>query len=401
LEKFFWWTDEQKQLADEVEEFSRKVTPRLAEARWKQEIPQDIIKEVAKKGWFGALIPKEYGGLDLGCTGCCILVEGLGAVSGFFATTAFGGAHQIVRSGTEEQKRRWLPKIAKGELVGAIALTEPFVGSDASGLETTARREGDVYILNGKKRFVTNLGYADIYMVYARTSDKPEDIAARRHVTGFIVEKGTPGFTIEKINEVCVFDPPTLNGYLNFDNVRVPVENRIGEEGRAFVDVMMRGLNFERLILCAGLLSAIRASLTYAVYSTQRRIQFDRRTFDFESNQYRIADMIMNLKLARLMTYYSAYLVDQGLEPILEATLLKIFVAEANSKAALDAMRCMGGDGVTKFYPVESIFRNIMMNEIGAGSSDIMRRLLTRIATRYKTGLMQEELRAPRRRVHP
>ncbi|MHA1209382.1 MAG: acyl-CoA dehydrogenase family protein, partial [Candidatus Freyarchaeota archaeon] len=198
-----------------------------------------------------------------------------------------------------------------------------------------------------------------------------------------------------------MFDPPTLNGYLNFDNVRVPVENRIGEEGRAFVDVMMRGLNFERLILCAGLLSAIRASLTYAVYSTQRRIQFDRRTFDFESNQYRIADMIMNLKLARLMTYYSAYLVDQGLEPILEATLLKIFVAEANSKAALDAMRCMGGDGVTKFYPVESIFRNIMMNEIGAGSSDIMRRLLTRIATRYKTGLMQEELRAPRRRVHP
>ena len=401
LEKFFWWTEEQKQLADEVEEFGKEIVTRATELRWKEEFPRDLIEKAAKKGWFGALIPKEYGGMGLGCTGCCIIAEGLLPVTTYYATTAFGGAHQIAHSGTEEQKKRWLPRIARGELIGAITLTEPFVGSDASGLETTARREGDEYILNGKKRYITNLGYADIYMVYARTSDNPEDIAARRHLTGFIVEKGMPGFTIEKINELCVYDPPTLNGYLNFDNVRVPVQNRIAEEGKAWNDVLMRGLNFERVIVCAALLGAMRVSLTYAVYSTQRRIQFDQRTFDFESNQYRISDIIMNLKLSRLMTYYSAYLVDQGMDPMMEATLLKIFAAESNSKAAINAMRCMGGDSVTKFYPVEAVFRNIMMNEIGGGSSDVMRILLARMATRYKIGFMLKYLEPPRRRTHP
>jgi len=413
VEEFPWWTKEQRQLAREVEEFSREITPMVEEIDWRAKlgmldgsfpwdpIPQELKKRIAEKGYFGAMIPKEYGGMGLGVTGACIIAEALGPAYGGFVATAFGGTHQIIRHGTKEQKERWLPRIARGKISGAIALTEPFVGSDAAGVETLAVREGDEYVINGKKRFVSNLGYADIYMVYVKTSNKPEDIASYGHMTGLIVEKGTPGFTVEKVTTLCTLDPPELNGYLNFDNVRVPVANRIGEENEAFLGVMVQGLNFERLILCALTLGLMRISLKYAVYITERRIQFGKRTIDFESNQYRIADMIMNLKLARLMTYYSAHLADRGEEPIIEATLLKVFAAEANSKAALDSMRCMGGDGLTKMYPVEAIMRNMLMNEIGGGSSDIMRRLLVRQATRYQAGLMLEDLKVPRRRLHP
>ena len=413
VEEFPWWTKEQRQLEREVEEFSREVAPLVEEADWRANlgmldgplpwdpIPQELKKRMVEKGYFGAMIPKDYGGMGLGVTGSCIIAEGLGPAYGSFVSTAIGGTHQIIRHGTKEQKERWLPKIASGEIGGAIGLTEPFVGSDAAGVETFAVREGDEYVVNGKKRFVTNLGYADLYIVYVKTSEKPEDKAAYGHMTALIVEKGTPGFTVEKVNMLCTLDPPQLNGYLNFDDVRVPVANRIGEENDAFLGVMVDGLNFERLMICALTLGFMRISLKYAVYATERRIQFGKRTIDFESNQYRIADMITNLKLARLMTYYSAYLADLGQEPIIEATLIKIFAAETNSKAALDAMQCMGGDGLTKMYPVESIMRNMLMNVIGAGSSDIMRRLLVRQATRYQVGLMLEDLKLPRRRLHP
>jgi len=413
VKEFPWWTKEQRQLAREVEEFSQEVTPLVEEADWRAKlgmldgslpwdpIPQELKKRMVEKGYFGAMIPKEYGGMGLGVTGSCIFAEGLGPAYGSFVSTAIGGTHQIIRHGTKEQKERWLPKIASGEIGGAIGLTEPFVGSDAAGVETFAVREGDEYVVNGKKRFVTNLGYADLYIVYVKTSEKPEDKAAYGHMTALIVEKGTPGFTVEKVNMLCTLDPPQLNGYLNFDDVRVPVANRIGEENDAFLGVMVDGLNFERLMICALTLGFMRISLKYAVYATERRIQFGKRTIDFESNQYRIADMITNLKLARLMTYYAAYLADLGQEPIIEATLIKIFATETNSKAALDAMQCMGGDGLTKMYPVESIMRNMLMNVIGAGSSDIMKRLLVRQATRYQVGLMLEDLKLPRRRLHP
>ena len=413
MEEFPWWTKEQRQLANEVEDFSRKVAPLVEEVDWRAKLgmldgslpwdplPQELKKKMVEKGYFGAMIPKEYGGMDLGVTGSCIIAEGLGPTYGGFISTAIGGTHQIIRHGTKEQKKRWLPKIARGEIGGAIGLTEPFVGSDAAGVETVAARDGNEYIVNGKKRFVTDLGYADIYLVYTKTSDDPKDKTAYRHMTALIVEKDTPGFTVEKVNMLCTLDPPQLNGYINFDDVRVPVANRIGEENDAFLGVMVDGLNFERLMICALTLGLMRTSLKYAVHVTGRRVQFGKRTIDFESNQYRIADMITNLKLARLMTYYSAYLADSGEDPIIEATLLKIFAAEANSKAALAAIECMGGDGLTKMYPVESIMRNMLMNVIGAGSSDIMRRLLVRQATRYHMGLMLEDLKLPRRRLHP
>lgn len=397
MEKYLWWTDRQKQLADELEEFADEVAPRALEAVWKYETPWDIVRKTVEKGWYGALIPEEYGGMNLGCTGACIVAEGLsrtGTAAGIYITTMFGGTHQIVGFGTKEQKERWLPNIVKGEIFGALALTEPLVGSDAASVETTARREDDEYIISGKKRFISNGGIANSYFVYARTSDKPEDRKKYRHLTAFVVEKGTPGFTVEKMNELIGFDS-ARNAYLDFDEVRVPADNVIGGEGNGW-QVMISGLNFERTIVAAGFVGGIREALRYAFYVTRRRIQFGQPVIEFESNQYRMADMIIGLKAARLLTYYTAYLFDQGKEPVTEASAAKILVTESVTKSSFDAIHCMGGDGMTKFYPVEAIARSAKINEIGAGTNDVLRRLLVRFAPRF----MPEDLKEPRRRIH-
>ncbi|MBW1936426.1 MAG: acyl-CoA dehydrogenase family protein [Candidatus Freyarchaeota archaeon] len=398
MEKFPWWTEEQKKLADEVEEFAESVRPVTDEMRWTKEIPWDVIREIGRRGYFGALIPKEYGGMGLGCTGGCIIHEGMtsAGLGVLYMASMCGGTHQIILNGTEEQKERWLPRIARGELA-AICLTEPFVGSDTSGMETTARREGDEYVINGKKRFITNAGIAGIYLVYARTSDQPEDVAKHRHISAFIVEKGTPGFTVEKINELCGWDA-VYNGYLSFNDVRVPAENMLGEENEGW-RVLVSGLNFERTIGMAASCAVFRELLRYAVFHSQRRIQFGRPTIEYETNQYKIADMISWLKVSRLIAYYTAYLIDLGVsyeEIVMWPTIGKILTSEAGSKACADAIRVMGGDGFTRFYPVESLLRSHIVAEIGAGTNQILRRLLFRQGLTY----LAEDIRPPRRRIH-
>ncbi len=399
VEKYPWWNEEQRKLADEVEEFAKEKAPRAAEATWKKEFPWDIYNEMGGRGWFGTIIPEEYGGLGprYGVTACCIVAElttPLGSVCVAFSTTMFGGTHQIAHFGNEEQKERWLPGIAKGKLMGAITLTEPFVGSDAGGVETTARREGDEYVILGKKRFISNTGLADIYMVYARTSDDPKDIASRRHLSAFIVEKGTPGFSVEKINELSGWDG-VRNGYLNFDEVRVPAENRLGEEGDGW-NIMISGLNFERTLGAAGIVGTFRDLITYAVFHSQRRIQFNRPTATFQTNMIKLADVIASWKTYRLLTYYAAYLVDRGEQPLIEATAAKVYGSEAVTKACLDMIQVMGGDGLTKFYPLEYAMRSAKIMEIGAGTNEVLRLLIARFGLR----LLAKELEPPKRRIH-
>ena len=206
MDPFPWWNDTQKKIMEDAKAFADRNLPKGEEVFWTKEFPTDLLKEVAKKGWFGAVIPKEYGGMDAGVTGAGIITEELSrvcsALSEAYAVSLFGGVEQILTFGTEDQKRKWLPRIARGETIGAVCITEPFAGSDAAGIETTAKREGKNYILNGKKRFITNAGLADIYVVYARTSEKAEDKAKYQHITAFLVEKKTPGFSVEKINKL-------------------------------------------------------------------------------------------------------------------------------------------------------------------------------------------------------
>ncbi len=404
MDKFPWWNETQKKVADEVEEFADTYFPDAEEAAWRKETPWKILNEVKKKGWFGALIPKKYGGMreELAITGACIVNEGLtrlGVVGTLYGGNMFGGSHQIETFGTDEQRERWLPGMASGDLIGAITLTEPPVGSDAASVATEARLEGDEYILNGKKRFTTGLGIADVYMFYARTSENPKDRQANRHITAFILEKGMKGFTVERVNELCV-NNGLLNGYLNLDEVRVPVGNRLAGEGDGWT-VMMSGLNVERTIGSAQILGQIREAIRFAHFHSQRRVQFGRPTWLAQTNQFKIADMIMYWKVSRLLTYYTAYLVDIGgggpMGPVIESTAAKLLASEYCVKTASDAVQVMGGDGWMRFYPVESIFRFSKIMEIAGGTSEVMRLILYRLGTR----LTESDFRAPRRVIHP
>ena len=396
MEGFPWWTEEHKIFEKEMTHFAEQVLPRDMETRWKREFPRDIFEKIAEKKYTGAGIPKEYGGLGLGATGACIAAEALNRMPGVgraFVGNMLGGLRQIIEFGTEEQKKRFLPRIAKGEL-GAIVITEPFVGTDAASIETTARREGEVYILNGKKRFIVSAGVASRYMVYARTSNDPKDRQNYQHLTAFIVEKGVQGFTVEKINEIMGFEN-IQNGVLNFDEVVVPVRNRIGEEGEGW-RVMTAGLNFERTMICAQTLGWTRELLRNVVPYAQRRVQFGKPTIELVNNQFKIADLIMQVKIARMITYYTAYLWDLGWDITLECNMGKVFICEGAIKNALDAIQVMGGDGVTPFYPLAALMNVSKVENISGGSMEACRLMI------YRTGLKQmaEEFKMPRRVIH-
>ena len=398
LESFPWWSEKHKELAEEVKAFADENLPRGEEITWTREFPYDLLKEAASRGWFGAAIPEEYGGLGLGVTGTSIVTEELSricsAVAGAYAVTMFGGIEQLLLFGSKEQKQKWLPRMAKGEFISAVCITEPFVGSDAAGIETVARREGDEYVINGKKRFITNAGVADLYCVYARTSDKPEDRARYRHLSAFLVQKGTPGFSVERINELSGWIG-LPNGVLDFNEVRVPVGNRIGEEGDGW-KVMIGGLNFERVVFTAGMLGPMREAIRYAVSYAQRRLQFGQPTIDMPTNQFKIAEMIAGLKTSRLLVYYAAYLMDSKMDAMVEAALAKLYTSETYERLLSQAIQVMGGDGWTRFYPLESFMCDAKVNQIGAGTNEIMRIIIFRGWTRK----MAEELKLPKRVRH-
>jgi alkylation response protein AidB-like acyl-CoA dehydrogenase len=396
MEPFPWWTEEQEKFAGEVKQFVDKAVPRDEESKWRREFPWDVFEAIGKKRYAGAMIPKEYGGLGLGVTGACIAVEEINRMPGLgrvFIGNILGGLGQIMAYGTEEQKKRFFPRIAGGEL-GAICITEPFAGTDAAAIETFARRDGDKYIINGKKRFIVSAGVANRYMLYARTSDDPEDVRRHRHLTAFIVEKGMPGFTVEKINEIMGFDN-IQNGVLNLDEVPVPAENRIGKEGEGW-PVMMEGVNLERTLLAAQVCGWLRAVVEVAVPYTQRRVQFGQPTANLVNNQLKIANLFIRLRMARLACFYNAYLLDMGRDIAMGAAASKAFNCETLVEASREAIQLMGGDGVTPFYVPREVYEVSKVEEISGGTMETMRLVV------YRTGLreMAEDIRMPRRIIH-
>ena len=396
MDNFPWWTVEQNIFASEVKQFVDEAMPRDEEARWKREFPRDIFDMIGKLGYTGAMIPKEYGGLGLGLTGACIAAEETSRMPGIgrvFIGNMLGGLGQIMAYGNEEQKKRFFPRIAKGE-IGAICITEPFVGTDAAAIETIARRDGDHYIITGKKRFIVAAGLAARHMLYARTSDDAEDIRRHRHLTAFIVEKGFPGFTVEKVNEIIGFDN-LQNGVLDLNEVLVPVENRIGEEGGGW-RAMMEGVNVERTLLSAQVVGWLREIIRNVVPYTQRRVQFGRPTAELVNNQLQIADLLIKVRMARLACYYTAHLYDLGQDIALGSAATKAFNCETAMEAARDAIQVMGGDGVTPFYPLAAIFKVAKVEEISGGTMEAMR-LVT-----YRSGLkeMATDIKMPHRIVH-
>lgn len=401
-EPFFWWNDQQIDIYKDVRQF---VDDHFEEAEtyfWNTKFPWPLVKKVAKKGYFGAGVPKEYGGLELGATGGCIVAEQLGrlyAVGHVFTVSMLAGLEQILRFGTEEQKQDWLPKIASGEELGALCITEPFAGSDAANIFTTAEKDGDEWIINGKKRFITGAGVSDRYFIYAKTSDNPGDRKQYGHLTAFIVEKGRPGFTLEKINSLIGFDN-VPNGYLDFDHVRIPDENRMGAIGKGW-NVMMAGLNFERLIGAAVFGGLFEDIVSLLFYFTKRRVQFNRSTVQFPGIQNEIADIIAKAKVARLFSYYCAKLLDDGKEPMIEASISKMMNTEFVREVGIKAIQVLGGDGLSKFLPVERILREAKIGEIVAGTNEVQKMIIYRFSAmlpQYNKAIRfrwNEEVNAP------
>jgi alkylation response protein AidB-like acyl-CoA dehydrogenase len=396
MEVYPWWTEEHKAFQEEIRAFVKEVMPIDAETRWKRQFPWEIFTRISEKGYTGAGVPREYGGLGLGATGACIAAESLNRMPGpgrVFVGNMLGGLRQIIEFGTEAQKRRFLAKIAKGE-IGAIVITEPFAGTDAAAQEMTARRDGEGYILNGKKRYIVSAGVASRYMVYARTSNDPKDREKHRHLTAFVVEKGAKGFSVEKINEIAGFEN-IQNGVLDFNNVVIPKENRIGKEGDGW-QVMTAGLNFERTLICAQTVGWMGELIRNVVPYAQRRVQFGKPTISFTNNQFKVADLIIRLKIARLMTYYIAYLWDLGWDITVESNVAKVFNCEGVMASSLDAIQVMGGDGLTPFYPLSAIMNVAKVENIAGGTTEACRMVI------YRNGLRQmaNELKMPYRVIH-
>jgi len=401
-EPFFWWSEKQLRLSKKVSEF---VDNNIEEAEyyfWKKKFPWPLVKKVSKEGFFGAGIPKEYGGLELGATGSCIVAEQLGrlySVGHVFTVSMLAGMEQILRYATEEQKKKWLPKLAKGEELGAVCITEPFAGSDAANVFTSAKMEGDEWVINGKKRYITGAGVSDRYFIYAKTSDDPAIRKQYGHITAFIVEKGTPGFTLEKINPLIGLDN-VPNGYLDFDHVKISDENRIGAVGKGW-NVMMAGLNFERLIGSAVFGGMFEDMIRLLFHHTQRRVQFNRTTNQFPGVQAGIAEIISKFKVARTFAYYCAKLLDEGKEPMIEASVAKLMSTEFGRDCTLKAIQILGGDGLTRFYPAERFLRDAKIGEIVAGTSEIQKMIIYRFSAmlpRYNSSIRfrwDEDVNAP------
>lgn len=382
MEKYFWWNEAQRRLADEVAEFSDGfIASLIPEIERTKRFPWELMGELGKRGWFGVFIPEQYGGMgtQYGATGMCIILEeiarGAAIAVDFYETTIYGYS-PIVRFGTEYQKKRWLPGLATGKDFACIAITEPFMGSDAAAVQTTAVLDGGEYVINGKKRFITVGGVGNLYCVYCKTSDSPEDRKAYRHLSAIYVEKGTPGFTVEAIH-----DPMgrfgSRHAALNFDNVRVPKENLILSEGDGW-KVMTDALNIERLGVAAGAIGVARASLYATADYVTRRVAFNQTLAEIPGVQNMGCDMVMSVSLMSLMTYYAAYLLDQGRDVALAANLAKLYATDRLTKTTLDAIQCHGGDGYMRNYPVERYMRDSKLIEIGAGPNEILRHLVWR-----------------------
>lgn len=397
MQHFPWWTKEQIDLAAEIHDFVGSVLPRDAETRWTREFPFDIFGKIGERGYTGAAIPKEYGGLGLGATGACIAAEAMGRLPGLsrvFVGNMLGGLRQLIEFGTEEQKKRFLPRIANGE-IGSIVITEPFAGTDAASMQTSARRSQDGYLINGKKRFIVSAGVAERYMVYTRTSNDPEAVKGYRHLTAMVVEKGTPGFTVEKINEVMGFNN-IQNGVLDFHDVYVPAANRLGGEGDGW-RVMTAGLNFERTLICAMVSGWIGELLRNVVPHAERRVQFGRPTIDIPENQFKIANLIIKRDMARLAAFHTAHLWDLGKEITVESNVSKVFCCEAAVQASLEAIQAIGGDAVTPFYPLVEIMSQAKVENMGGGTMEACRLVIFRAGLRKYA----KDLKMEHRVIHP
>jgi len=375
------FNDDQKVIRDTIRDFAEEqIKPVVMNYDESQEFPMEIMQKLGELGFMGILIPEKYGGAELGYTEYALIVEEVAKVdpSMSLSVAAHNGlcANHINLFGNEEQKQKYLPDLASGKKIGAWALTEPGSGTDAAAMSTTADLEGDYYILNGTKNFITHGGVSGTAVVMLIT-DKSK---GRKGISTFIVEKGTEGFSVgKKENKLGMRASETTQ--LIFENCKVPKENLLGIEGKGFYQAMnvLEGGRISIAALSVGLAQAcLDASLKYS----KERKQFNKPIADFQAIQFKLTDMATEIEAARLLTFQAAYLKDKGESGILKAAMAKLFASEIATKAANEAVQIFGGYGFVKDYPVEKLYRDVKLLTIGEGTSEVQRIVIAKQLTK-------------------
>lgn len=379
--------DTEREILQVIRDFARnEVKPKAAEIDATGEFPAALVAKMGELGLMGLPIPEEYGGLGQPYTLFALAIEELCAGC---ASTGLAmdvnislGAEPILMFGTEEQKQRWLPQMSSGQKLGALAITEPGAGSDAAGIKTSAVRDGDFYVINGSKTFITLGGVAETYVTSTITD--PELVAKHRHMTTFVVEKGTPGLSFSQpMHKMGITGSPTVQVF--YDNVRVPVANRLAEEGEGF-KVIMDTLDAGRVGIAAQAVGIARSALEDCIEYAGQRKQFGQAITSFEGIQFMIADMATQIDAARLLTLRAAYLRDKGIPCARESSMAKLFAGDMAMKVTTDALQIFGGYGYIKEYPAERHMRDAKICQLYEGTQQIQRLVIARNVLKQYSG---------------
>ncbi len=369
--------EDEQLIMETVRDFAReRVAPRAAEIDRTGEFPYDLVKQMGELGLMGVCLPEEYGGAGQSYVLFAMIVEELCkacASTGLIMDVNISlCAEPILLFGDEEQKHRFLTPLASGEKLGALAITEPEAGSDAAGIKTTATRQGECYVLNGSKIFITNGGVADTYVCTAVTDREK----GHKGITDFIVEKGMPGLSFgAPLHKMGINGSATTEVF--FDNVRVPVANRLGDEGMGF-KITMDTLDGGRVGIAAQAVGIAQSALDDALTYIEQRKQFGKKIAEFQAVQFMVADMATEIEAARLLTLQAAALRDKSIPCARESAMAKLYAGDVAVKVATDALQLFGGYGYIKEYPAERHLRDAKITQIYEGTQQIQRMVIAR-----------------------
>jgi alkylation response protein AidB-like acyl-CoA dehydrogenase len=372
-------SDEQQLIIDTVRKFvDEEVAPVASDLDHKDEYPHALVERVKELGLFGTTIPEEYGGIGLNYLTYAMICEEL--ARGWISMPGLINSHlmmaYIVRQfGTEAQKRKWLPRFASGESRGGLALSESEAGTDVQAIRTTATRDGDHYVINGAKMWITNARYGNTFALLAKTDSSTEK--AYQGMSMFVIEKGGAGFTVSRdIQKLGYKGIKTCE--LVFEDFRVPADNLVGDKEGAGFKYVMSALETGRINVAARGVGVVRACFEASIRYAQHRKTFGKPIGEHQLIQEKLADMATNLEAARLLTYSAARAKDNGARVDLEAGMAKLFASEAAMSAALEAMRIHGGVGYTLEFPIERYFRDAPLLIIGEGTNEIQKTVIAR-----------------------
>ncbi|WP_425058717.1 Acyl-CoA dehydrogenase, short-chain specific [Sporomusa carbonis] len=372
----FALTEDQKTIQTVAYEFAKKeLEPTVAERDEKEEFSRELADKLGEQGFTGICFPGEYGGADGDVLSYILSVEQIARVDDGMAITLSASvslcAWPIFAFGTEAQKKKYLEPLAQGVKLGAFGLTEPNAGTDAAAQQMVAVKDGDDYILNGSKIFITNAGEAEIYVVFAMT-DKSR---GTRGISAFIVEKGTPGFSFgKKEHKMGIHTSLTME--LVFQDVRIPKENLLGKEGEGF-KIAMQTLDGGRIGVAAQALGIAQGALDHAVKYSKERCQFGKPLCANQAIAFMLADMATQVQAARHLVYHAAWLKDQGLPYSKEAAMAKMFASDTAMRVTTDAVQIFGGYGYSREYPVERLMRNAKITQIYEGTNQVQRMVVS------------------------